>query len=148
MSVTASQNKVEDIEELFKQNNYTQIVDIVEKNLATELFVEKLAMFDLSLTTSSLFLEVTFPFLCKNVTLNSNSFKFIKKKQNSQRSLSVMKKLLDICNQQQLRISDSSKLHFFLLACFQNEPNFAIGSAVSTGMDEMSVTLFKNLKVK
>ena len=61
IAVRTIQNKFEDIEELFKQNKHSQVVDIVEMNLTTDKFLERVATSDLSPITSSLFLEV---FLC------------------------------------------------------------------------------------
>lgn len=59
-----------------------------------------------------------------------------------------MKLLLDSCVQNGITLQDNSKLQAFLMACFQREPNYALGISVMTGISEMSPTLFKNLKVQ
>ena len=58
-----------------------------------------------------------------------------------------MKKVIEKSVQLKVSLSESSKLHAFLLATFQGEPHYALGISIQTGIDELSATLFKNLKV-
>lgn len=59
-----------------------------------------------------------------------------------------MKLLDDICVSRKFILNNTSELHLYLLACFQNEPQYAIEYLSQSSIENQSETFYKNLKVK
>ncbi len=60
--------------------------------------------------------------------------------------MQVLKNLVNLSIKENIAITDNSKVQAFLLACFQSEPNYALGITVLTEIDRISITLHSNLK--
>lgn len=108
---------------MFAQNNFKQVAEIFQKYHKSKKYFDDFSMKHLHMVTSSLLLL------------------------NSKESFETMKVLVDACINKKIVLSSQSKIHLFLLACFQDEPHYGLGYLVLSGIENLSTNLYANLKI-